>query len=323
MSFNLLGGYTAGIDGFELAGIFNINRRSMRFLQVAGIFNLVGDSTKGVQLSGVYNHVLNNASGLQVGGLVNQSHTFSYGIQLAGLANFDSTATGLQAAGIINKCHVDKGAAIAGLTNIAPDSSGIQIAGILNVGGNVKGMQLAGFMNIAKKVRGFQVGFINVADSSDYQIGILNINKNGGKSIAVSTDENLYTHLDFRSGGNVLYSLLGVGYAFSPNRDRYLLDVGLGVHIANNKRFFLNGEYVYTLSTDLKKDLNYISSIKVLPGFKLNKHFGLFAGPFINFTSQQLDDQSKIHGWVIKTYGSNNNVNTASIGITGGLAFMW
>lgn len=323
MSFNLLGGYTAGIDGFEVAGIFNINRKSMRFLQAAGIFNLVGDSTKGIQMAGVYNHVLNDASGLQVGGLLNQSHTFSYGIQLAGLANIDSTAKGLQVACIINKSNTDKGAAIAGLTNIARDSSSIQLAGILNVGGNVSGMQLAAFLNVAKKVKGFQVGFINIADSSDYQIGILNISKDGGKSVAVSTDENLYAHIDFRSGGNVLYSLLGVGYTFGPNKDRYLLDIGLGAHIANNKRFFLNGEYVFTLSTDFNKDLNYIGSIKVLAGLKLNKHLGLFAGPSINLTSQEVDGEAKVHGWIIKNYSSNNNINTASVGITGGLAFMW
>lgn len=323
MSFNLLGGYAAGIDGFELAGIFNINRKSMRFLQVAGIFNLVGDSTKGIQMAGVYNHVMNNASGLQIGGLVNQSYKFSNGIQLAGLANFDSTAKGLQMACIINKSTTAKGAAIAGLTNIARDSSGIQLAGILNVGGNVSGMQLAAFMNVAKKVKGFQVGFINIADSCDYQIGILNINKSGGKSIAVSTDENLGAHIDFRSGGKALYSLLGVGYTLRPNKDRYLLDVGLGAHITNNKRFFLNGEYVFSLNSDLKKDPNYTSSVKMLPGFKLNKHLVLFAGPSVNLISQMVNDQTKIHGWVIKNYSSNNNINTAAVGITGGLAFMW
>ncbi|WP_183575039.1 hypothetical protein HDF18_13850 [Mucilaginibacter sp. X5P1] len=324
-SLNLLGGYTAGIDGVELAGVFNINRKSMRFLQVAGIFNVVGDSTRGIQMAGIYNNVLNNAWGIQIGGAVNQTRNFSNGIQMAGLANFDKTAKGLQVAGVMNKYNTDKGATIAGLTNIARDSSGTQIAGFLNIGGDVGALQVAGFMNVAKKVKGTQIGFINIADSSDYPIGIFNFIKNGGKSIAVSTDENLYAHIDFRSGGKVLYSLLGIGYRFGSDKDKYLLDVGLGAHIVNNKRFFLDGEYVNSssLNTDPKKDVYHTNSLKVLPRYKISKHLGLFAGPSINLTSLQAGDAAKVHGWVIENSINNNHINTTSIGITGGLQFMW
>jgi len=324
-SLNLLGGYTAGINGVELAGVFNINRKSMRFLQMAGIFNFVGDSTKGIQMAGVYNNVLNNARGIQIGGLVNQTHTFSNGIQLAGLANFDKTAKGLQVAGIMNKYNTDKGATIAGLTNIARDSSGTQLAGFLNISGDVAGMQLSGFINVAKKIKGPQVGFINIADSSNYPIGIINFIKNGSKSIAVSTDENLYAHVDFRSGGKVLYSLLGISYKSSSSNAKYLFDVGLGVHIVNNNKFFLNGEYVNssTLNTALKNDVYHTNSLKVLPGYKISKHLELFAGPSINLTSSEADDAAKVHGWIINNSTSNNHINTASVGITGGLQWTW
>ncbi|SDS15259.1 hypothetical protein SAMN05216490_0633 [Mucilaginibacter mallensis] len=324
-SLNLLGGYTAGIDGVELAGVFNINRKSMRFLQVAGIFNVVGDSTRGIQMAGIYNNVLNNARGIQIGGGVNQSRNFSSGIQMAGFANFDKTAKGLQVAGVMNKYNTGKGATVAGLTNMARDSSGTQIAGFLNMGGDVGGLQVAGFMNVAKKVKGPQIGFINIADSSDYPIGIINFIKNGGKSIALSSDENLYAHIDFRSGGKVLYSLLGIGYRFGSDKDKYLLDVGLGAHIVNNKRFFLDAEYVNSssLNTNPKKDVYHTNSLKVLPGYKISKHLGLFAGPSINLTSLQAGDADKVHGWVIENSINNNHINTTSIGITSGLQFMW
>ncbi|MGZ3873892.1 MAG: hypothetical protein ACXVJD_13300 [Mucilaginibacter sp.] len=282
-SLNLLGGYTAGINGVEVAGLFNINRKNMRFLQVAGIFNLVGDSTRGLQIAGIYNHVLNDARGIQFAGLVNQTRSFSNGMQLAGLANFDKTAKGLQLAGILNKYNTGKGAAVASLANIARDSSGTQVAGVLNAGGALKGIQ---------------IGLINIADSSDYPVGIINIIKNGEKSIAVSTDENGYAHIDFRSGGKVLYGLLGTGYQFNPNNGKYLLDVGFGVHIAHRRGFFLNGEY----SASLGKANYYTNSLKVLPGYELNKHFGLFAGPAVNLTSSE---------------------RSATIGITGGLQFKW
>lgn len=338
MSFNLIGGYTAGINGCELAGVFNINRKNMRYLQAAGIFNFVGDSTAGLQMAGAYNNVLNSAGGIQVAGLINQSNTFRHGLQMAGVANFnrtanglqvagfanfDHTAKGLQLAGVVNKYHTDKGVAIAGVTNIGSDSSYVQLAGVFNVAKNVSALQLTSFLNVAKKVKGIQLGIINIADSCDYQIGILNINKIGGKSVAISTDENAYMHLDFRSGGNVLYSLLGAGYALGSDKDKFIFDIGMGVHIVNNRRFFLNGEYVFTLSTDLKKDINYISAIKVLPGFKLNKHLAFFAGPSINLISQKINDQAKIHGWIIRRYSDNSSINTATIGLTGGFTFMW
>ena len=324
-SLNLLGGYTAGINGVELAGVFNINRKSMRFLQVAGIFNFVGDSTRGIQMAGIYNNVLNNARGIQIAGAVNQSRNFSNGIQMAGLANVDQTAKGLQVAGLINKYNTDKGATIAGLANIARDSSGTQIAGLMNIGKNVSTLQLAGFINVAKKVKGTQIGFINIADSSDRPIGIINFIKNGGKSIAVSTDENRYIHVDFRSGGRVLYSLVGIGYKLGADKNKFLLDVGLGAHIVNNNRFFLDGEYVNSssLNTDPKKDVYHTNALKILPGYKINKHLALFAGPSINLTSSTANSTADIHGWIINNNTNNNHTNTAYVGINGGLQWMW
>jgi hypothetical protein len=320
-SLNVLGGYTAGINGVEIAGVFNINRKSMYFLQVAGVFNFVGDSTRGIQMAGVYNNVLNNARGIQLAGVVNQSRNFSSGIQMAGLANFDQTAKGLQVAGLINKYNTDKGIVLAGVANIGRDSSGTQISGLINTCGNVNGLQFTSLINTAKKVKGTQIGFINVADSSDYPVGIINIIKNGGKSIAVSTDENWYTHIDFLSGGRVLYSLVGVGYKPGAAKDKYLLDVGLGVHIVNNNSFYLNGEYVNSssLNADIKTNVHYTNSLKILPGYKINKHLALFAGPSINLASTKANEIADIHGWII----NNNQTNTAYIGLTGGLQWMW
>jgi hypothetical protein len=36
---NVIGGYTAGVDGLEMGGVFNINQKDVRYFQMAGVFN--------------------------------------------------------------------------------------------------------------------------------------------------------------------------------------------------------------------------------------------------------------------------------------------
>jgi hypothetical protein len=322
-SLNILGGYTAGINGVEMAGIFNINRKDMRFLQAAGIFNFVGGSVKGIQMAGIYNSVLNDVFGLQAAGFANRANHFTGGVQMAGLANIDKQVAGFQVAGLMNIYGSGKGIAFAGFTNVARDSSGTQIAGFMNKGGNVSGLQLSAFINTAQKVKGVQFGLINIADSSDYPFGIINFIKNGEKSIGVTTDESAFAHVDLRSGGRVLYGLFGIGYKPGSEKIKYALDLGFGAHIVNHKKFFLNAEYIAALNTDLDKKLYQTSSFKLLPGYKFNKHWGLFAGPSINLTSTDTGDDVKIHGWVLGKSVSDKHINTTFTGITGGLQYTW
>ena len=323
LSLNLLGGYTAGIDGVELAGLFNINRKDVRFVQAAGLFDFVGGSVNGVQLAGMYNRVLNNTSGLQVAGLANKTTRFTGGMQMAGLANLDQQGTGVQVAGLMNDAVNSKGLAIAGVTNIARNSSGTQLAGLINKSGNVSFLQFTSFMNIAKKVKGTQLGFINVADSSDCPVGLINFIKNGEKSIGLSTDESFFTHADFRSGGRILYGVIGAGYEPGDEKIQYALDLGLGAHIVNHKKFFLNVEYAASLFTDFNNKNYETSSIRIFPGYKLNKHWGLFAGPDINLASADTGDDTKINGWILNRSVTNNHINTTYAGITGGIQYVW
>ena len=69
----MLGGYSAGVNGMEIGGLFNINKKvwpvfkwqvywispehTWMGLQIAGIHNSVLDSVTGVQISGISNFV--------------------------------------------------------------------------------------------------------------------------------------------------------------------------------------------------------------------------------------------------------------------------
>lgn len=326
VSYNLLGGYTAGINGVEAAGIFNINRKDVKGFQMAGIFNVVGGSLSGFEIAGIYNNVLNNSSGMQVAGIGNRTHKFK-GMQVAGIANRDQEASGFQMAGLFNSVkNFTGGVQIAGLFNTGQQSSGVQFAGLFNWSTGQTGSQMAGLFNVAKKVKGFQLGFLfNVADSSDHPIGIINFIKNGEKSLAISTDETWFTHLDFRSGGRVMYGLIGAGYKFgdASSKDassKYVFDIGFGAHIINHPKFSLSSEYVIQIFTKSYQT----QSFRLLPGYKLTKLLRLFAGPTFNITGSDPNDDVQIRGWELsKHIGSDNNITTLSIGVTGGLQFVW
>lgn len=321
ISLNLWGGYTAGVQGVELAGLFNLNRTNVGFLQAAGVFNIVGGNTYGLQLAGVYNQVFNRASGLQAAGIVNRAHTFTGGVQLAGVGNTTDHTSGIQIAGVFNNAKTLNGVQFSGLMNFTGSAKGLQLTGLINSSHKKIGSQIAGIANIASKVHGIQfAALFNVADSSDYPIALINFIKNGKKTLAVSTDEFLFTHLDFRSGGRVFYGLIGGGYKFTNEPARYIIDFGFGAHIKNGTRFTTDAEFVYENALGTKSNAYKVNSFKLLPGYKLNRTLQLFAGPSFNITFFDRENNNlNIPGWELGRHVGDTNITVTHIGITGGL----
>lgn len=283
-SFNLLGGYTAGVRGFEIGGVFNINKKDAKYAQIGGMFNVVAGSSKGVQISGFSNYVEHSVNGVQISGFLNKAGKVD-GAQVGGFFNaaFD-TVEGAQVAGFIN---VAKTANVqtAGFINAAKHIEGMQLAGFINLAKTVKGMQLAGFINVAQKVKGVQMaGFINVADSSDYPIGIVNIVKSGDASLGVSVDDLGNTMVALRSGGRILYGLLGAGRNLLAvnEKDMYAFEVGLGAHIPISRHFRIHTEVAALNLADFTTDRYHDNAIRIMPAVRLGR-LELFAGAGINY----------------------------------------
>jgi hypothetical protein len=72
----------------------------------------------------------------------------------------------------------------------------------------------------------------------------------------------------------------------------------------------------------LQRSLQTLAT-KIFPVYKLNKHWGLFAGPDLNLTSYDTDDEVKTHGWVLNNSVTNNHINIIYTGITGGIQYVW
>jgi hypothetical protein len=327
-SFNLLGGYTAGVKGFEMGGIFNINKKDAEYVQVAGMFNVVAGSSKGVQLGGFSNYVEKNVQGVQASGFLNKAGSVQ-GAQLAGFFNaaFDSLE-GAQVAGFINIAE-SANVQTAGFINVAQHISGIQIAGFINVAEEVNGMQLAGFINVAGKVKGVQMaGFINVADSSDYPIGIINIIEKGDVSIGTTIDEMGITMAALRSGGKVLYGLVGIGRTglvpapgVAGTPDMYAIEAGLGAHINFTKHFRIHTEIASMSLADFAGNSFHDNAMRIMPAVRLGR-IEVFAGAGLNYAFYTLRPQNiAMDGNILWSGNTLAGLSEWRIGYRAGLQF--
>lgn len=273
-SLNLVGGYTAGSNGLELAGVFNIDKKSVKYVQVAGVSNIVGGAVSGVQLAGIHNQDLDSVRGVQAAGISNMVGASASGVQLAGIANVVVKNTrGLQAAGI---------------SNVTVDSvKGVQIAGIVNSAKSVSGLQVAGIVNYTKRLKGVQIGFVNIADTSTgFMIGLINIVKKGIHEFTLSSNEILPFNLTYKAGTHKMYNFLAVGFDFSANEKVYAIGYGIGNELNLSRRLALNTELsVMNFLVGKDRDLPEVYRLQTLLRWRLGKKISLFAGPAISITS--------------------------------------
>lgn len=272
-SFNLLGGYSAGTNKLEMAGLFNINRGDLRGVQMAGWFNQVGGKVDGVQLSGLFNSNLDSVNAVQLAGLANFTTGPVDGVQIAGVTNFSpKNVKGVQLAGVMNFT--------------AENLEGSQISGVLNfTAKNVKGSQ-AGLINYARKVDGFQLGLINFSDSiSGIPVGFLSFVKSGYHTAEISFNEIMPFNLAFRTGKREFYNIFFVG--IRPEWDdqvTWSFGYGVGTSPKLGKKTFLNIEVSSEqLSRGKVEALNLVNRFYVGAEFQAAKGLAIFAGPTLNF----------------------------------------
>ncbi len=322
VSINVLGGATAGVDGVEFGGVFNLNQYKVRGLQMAGGVNVVGGDVSGLQIAGVGNVVLRNVNGLQMAGGWNKTDTLS-GLQLAGIINMAKEIKGGQLAGGVNYVKDTVQYQLAGVMNRGGIIKGVQIAGGINIARETAGNQLAGVINIAKKVKGVQIAsLINIADSSDYPIAIFNWIKNGQRQLALTMDESSYLGLNFKSGGRVLYSSLGIGTYLDHASYRYGVEVGLGANLLEKKRFALSAELVQRMHMD--KDLDWLdasrSTLRIMPSYVFSKHLRVYIAPSFNYSqAAAVTDQKGKPIWRLWKGEADNN--TFHGGLAAGLSY--
>ena len=336
-SFHLLGGVSAAEKGLAFAGLTNVVKHNTEGIAFAGFSNHVGEKAsgllfagftntyqraEGMQFAGFANLASSTIEGAQFAGFLNTAANLK-GIQMAGFSNIAKNVTGTQFAGFLNTAKEVKGPQFAGFANIASGNvKGEQMSGFSNVARDVEGTQIAGFINVARKVKGAQIaGFINIADSSDCPIGIINLIKNGEKSISATVDESETTLLSFRSGGKIFYGIIGLGYNWKNEDEVYAFEAGLGAHVVRTKHFRLNTELASVCLENFEQGEYFKTSFRLMPAISLGKTFELLGGPSFNFVSTSSSEGKLLHNhYFWESKGKyNNNFNAFHIGYTAGI----
>lgn len=267
-SFNILAGISANEKAFAFAGLGNIVKETANGVQFAGVWNYIGLSGKGVAFAGVSNIVGNNYKGVQFAGVSNNVKELE-GTQFAGVSNMASGNV--------------KGSQFAGVINTAKEMKGSQFAGVVNIAGNMKGSQFAGVVNIAKQVHGVQVGVVNIAESSDCPVGLVNIIKNGEMGAGVTYDGLGNAIAAFRSGGKTVYGIIGVGYNHKISGNALVTQGGLGAHIYCLPWLRVNNEVKFTSIGASSSKPAFQVGYALMPAFRLAGHYEIFGGPTINY----------------------------------------
>ncbi|MET1053943.1 MAG: carboxypeptidase-like regulatory domain-containing protein [Pedobacter sp.] len=311
-SFNLIGGYTAGLDGVEFAYIFNINRLDVKYLQVAGLFNVTGGNFNGLQIAGIGNNVLKKVNGIQLATTYNMVTDSVKGLQIGGI--FNSTK------GSVN------GVQLSSILNFAKkNSSGFRIAGIANITGDTaKGAQLAMLFNKAKVMNGFSFGLVNITDTlNGYALGLLNISVNGYHRIMAYSSDIAPVNLAFKTGNQKLYAVLSAGVNPADRLTYFTLGYGLGHDFILNNRYSISAEISsQTLLANKWSQTHSVNRLSALVNFKMNPKISFFAGPSFNmyFDKGPLNEQEQF----IRNKPGLMDIgrNKAWIGWTAGVSFL-
>lgn len=326
-SLNLVGGYTAGVDGFEMAGVFNLNKANARYMQVAGVLNMVGGSTEGVQMAGVFNVVGKNANGAQFSGVYNHVKGNVNGIQMSTINYVNGFVEGLQFSAVSNTVNGSlRGFQMTGVLNaVRKESNGLQISAVGNVAlKDMRGVQFSGIFNYAKNNKGLQLSLINIADTSTgVSLGLINIVKHGYHKLSISSNDLINANVSFKSGNANLYTIFMLGKNFVDNEKIETFGLGLGHDFFAGRRLSFSTEvttqHLYLGRWDYA---NILNKFHLNFQLRLFKGFSIYGGPVLNYyVSEAPNDYVVASGYKNQIAPSNSrkfNGNKAWLGWSAG-----
>jgi hypothetical protein len=188
LSFNLLCGYTAGVTGVEVGGLFNINKSNVEGIQVGGLFNMVGGHVAGLQVGGLFNLTFNDVDGIQLAGIANVNTGSTNGLQVSGIANING----------------DK-------------AEGIQVS-LFNYSKSLSKVQI-GIVNMADSSTGYSIGFVNIIRKNGYVQAQLSANEVFPLNVALKTGTpKLFCILHLRTDNTTAAYGFGFGHDFTLSR---------------------------------------------------------------------------------------------------------
>jgi hypothetical protein len=216
LSFNLIGGITGGVRGFELAGVFNIDRYTMCGAQFAGTFNFVAGDASGAQFSAV-----NIVGGSMFGAQFSQANIVGSDVKGAQFGLFNLSGGFMDGAQL-------------GLVNVNGDGADGAQLGLANIsGGETNGAQIGLFNLSARNVDGAMIGLVNVAEDADAAIGLVNVIWNGRAQLDVwATDAGLIM-AGATQGAKYTHNIYGIGFRPMGDTPAFAWTLGFGVRVVH------------------------------------------------------------------------------------------
>ncbi|PIB35128.1 hypothetical protein BFP72_06825 [Reichenbachiella sp. 5M10] len=289
LSLNLLAGYSYGLhDGFELGGLYNINRSDVSGVQIAGFGNTTGGTAEGFQLAGFINTSKGYTQAAQIAGFTNIVTDSLRGFQLSGFSNISTRLDGAQISGFSNiaKGRMD-GFQLAGFSNHSQLIEGVQLTSVINTAHEIDGMQMSGLLNITNTLKGTQFGIINIADTveSGMQIGLINVvKKNGYLEAAVEYGDLFPVGFAIRSGMHKFYNVFSVNTQLENDR-LWAYGFGLGTQFTLKNKLFATAEvraHYLQKWDDSIETFNLLSRCHINLGYQLLDKFSITGGPVLN-----------------------------------------
>lgn len=331
------------INGLAIGLLVNEAVENINGIAIAGISNNAHATSNGITLGGLAS-IARRTNGIQIGSLLNSSENVN-GIQIGGLFNTAECIHGIQIGLFFNFSSTNSPTQIYGIQiggfNDGSTINGLQV-GFSNAGCNINGIQIGMINMLSERVKGLQIGVVNIAEESDFPIGLVNIIKGGEQNVSLTYDEMQNLIASFRSGSQITYSIIGLGYHLQSPLYYMVVEAGIGVHIKNYGRFRLDTELVYDIlfrgsrpelkrreqgdnkeeSVQTKSFHKY--SFRVLPSFALNRNIRIFGGVTVNYSNTRHEDNMHMftssHLWRKYEYGSFKQVN---LGWMGGIQYVF
>lgn len=298
-SFNVLGGINAGVVGFELGSLLNINAKDMIGLQISGITNFTGGNVSGVQIAGVNNFVIGDVNVTHLAGVFNVALGKVNGAQLAGVFNIaGGQVKGAQLAGVFNLAVGGVlGAQLAGPLNISIGDAPVQL-GVTNIETGQTFTQL-GVANIAVKSRGLQLGVFNfAAEQEGVPIGIVSVAGDGWYHLNLWADETAPVSVGFKMGSKYIYNIYTYGYNPLGDTKHSRFGLGLGTRIPFDPFYVDVDAIAYQMNEGISpwgniNGYNGLSQLRIMAGLSILPGLRIFAGPTLNvWNSTEFDGET-------------------------------
>jgi len=286
LSLNVVGGYAGGLRGFEVGSVVNLEGGCVEGVQIAGVLNASEGAVRGMQVGGVANLTHASMHGFQVAGALNLTGAVEAGFQVSGVANVvNGEVTGAQVTGAANVTSRGvRGLQVAGAANVSSSwVNGVQIAGGMNYASDVAGLQLAAVNLTTGTVSGAQIGVVNIAEKSDFSLGVINVNTRGRTQVEGWTafETGLFATA-LKHGGNHWHGLYGLGTRVSDPKLGLVL--GMGGDMPFAQRFYVGGDVVGYWEPDFEQDEEFATLIqpRAYVGLRILKPLSVFAGASYN-----------------------------------------